>query len=121
MRARKFQAVEIELDAKSVIHLLLNNGVSFADCAPIIDNCRNLLNRLHLWKIQHYYREMNAYVDKLYPFNKFFVWKTLSGTKKTTTRPCGKLWLVKGWPTDTPTPTTTRHVGELWLFLCHFM
>ena len=40
------QVVEIEFDAKSVIQLLSNNDVSFADYAPITDDCRNLLNRL---------------------------------------------------------------------------
>ena len=57
------QAIEIELDAKSVIHLLSNNEVSMANYAPIIDDCGNQLNQLPFWKIQHCYREVNAYVD----------------------------------------------------------
>jgi len=40
------QAVEIKLDAKSVIHLLSNNEVSMANYAPIIDDCENILNQL---------------------------------------------------------------------------
>nr|POE46555.1 aluminum-activated malate transporter 10 [Quercus suber] len=59
------QAVEIELDTKSVIHLLSNNEVSLANYAPIIDDCRNLLNLLPLWKIQHCYKEANACANAL--------------------------------------------------------
>ena len=36
-----------------------------------------------------------------------------------TTRPCGELWLVEGWPTITSPPTTTRHMGELCIKLRH--
>ena len=125
MRARKFQAVEIELDAKSVIHLLLNNGVSFADCAPIIDNCRNLLNKLHLWKIQHYYREMNAYVDKLYPFNRFFVWKTLVSHKVAQKKPQLAHVVSYGWwrggppiPLHQPQPITWASCDFFYATLC---
>ena len=59
------QAFEIKLDAKSVIHLLSNNEVSMANYAPIIDDCRKLLNQLPFWKIQHCYREANACANAL--------------------------------------------------------
>ena len=45
------QELLIELDAKAVISLLNCNTKSFAQYAPLIDYCRNLLHRHPLWKI----------------------------------------------------------------------
>ena len=42
----EIQAVEIEIDASSVVSLLTNNVASYADYAPIIDGCRILMNQI---------------------------------------------------------------------------
>ena len=55
------QELYIELDAKAVISLLTNK----TEYAPLIDDCRNLLNLHPTWKIQHCYWESNACVDAL--------------------------------------------------------
>ena len=59
------QELLIELDAKAVISLVTCNKESFAQYAPLIDDCRNLLQQHPLWKIQHCYREANTCADVL--------------------------------------------------------
>ena len=61
----QLQELFIELDAKAVISLLTSNTESFAQYAHLIDDCRNLLRRHPLWKIQHCYREYNACANAL--------------------------------------------------------
>ena len=61
----QIQELLIELDAKAVISLVTCNKESFAQYAPLIDDCRNLLHQHPLWKIQHCYRESNACADAL--------------------------------------------------------
>ena len=61
----QIQELLIELDAKAVISLVTCNKESFAQYAPLIDDCRNLLQQHPLWKIQHCYREANTCADAL--------------------------------------------------------
>ncbi|KAL0000423.1 hypothetical protein SO802_014204 [Lithocarpus litseifolius] len=69
------RALYIELDAKAVIRLLTSKDDSYAQYAPIIDHCRNLLNLYPNWKIQHCYREANACADALlFIANRIFVY-----------------------------------------------
>ena len=49
------QNLYIKLDTKAVISLLTSKNNSYAQYAPIIDDCRNMLNRHPTWKIQHCY------------------------------------------------------------------
>ena len=55
--------IEIELDAKSVVHLQNSNSASLADYAPLVDDYRNLMNQIPRWKLKHCFRETNAYAD----------------------------------------------------------
>ena len=57
--------VEIELDAKSIVDLLNSSSVSIADHAPLVDDCRNLMNQIPKWKLKHCFREANACADQL--------------------------------------------------------
>ena len=59
------QELIIELDAKAVISLVTCNKESFAQYAPLIDDCWNMLQQHPLWKIQHCYREANTCADAL--------------------------------------------------------
>ena len=59
------QNLYIELDTKAVISLLTSKNNSYGQYAPIIDDCRNMLNLHPTWKIQHCYWESNACVDAL--------------------------------------------------------
>ena len=57
--------VEIELDAKSVVDLLNISSASIADYAPLVDDCKILMNRIPRWKLKHCFREANACADQL--------------------------------------------------------
>ena len=57
--------VELELDAKSVVDLLNSSNASIADYAPLVDDCRILMNRIPRWKLKHCFREANACADQL--------------------------------------------------------
>ena len=61
----QIQAVEIELDANSVVGLLHSNDVSLADYAPMVHDCRNLMNQIPKWKLNHCFRKANACVNML--------------------------------------------------------
>ena len=57
--------VEIELDAKSVVDLLNSSSVSIADHAPLVDDCKNLMNQIPRWKLKHCFKEANTFADRL--------------------------------------------------------
>ena len=51
--------------AKSIVDVLNNNIVSFANYATMVDGCMNLINQILRWKLKHCNREANACADKL--------------------------------------------------------
>lgn len=57
--------VEIELDANVAVNLLKSTKASFADYAPLADDCRNLMHQIPRWKLKHCFREANACADQL--------------------------------------------------------
>lgn len=65
----QLQAVEIELDAKSIVDLL--NGCDHANnCnAIIVVDCRETLRRISKVRISHYYRKANKCANALAQHN----------------------------------------------------
>ena len=57
--------VEIELDAKSIIDVLLNSNYVNNIVSPILDDCRQLISNFSQVQIRHCYREANRCADKL--------------------------------------------------------
>ena len=45
--------------------LLNSSNASIADYAPLVDDCRILMNRIPRWKLKHCSREANACADQL--------------------------------------------------------
>ena len=58
-------AVEVEVDASSVVSLIANAAETNSDFAPLVDDCRDLLKRFPQAQIKHCYREGNKCVDRL--------------------------------------------------------
>lgn len=55
----------VKMDAKYVIKLVLCAISDSHPFGPIIDDCRLLLNQLHVRKIEHIFQETNATADIL--------------------------------------------------------
>ena len=62
---RKFSAVEVDLDAKSVIDVLTSPSCSNNLIYPLVDDCRLLATQISQIKFNHCYREANRSTDKL--------------------------------------------------------
>ena len=60
-----FNCVEIELDAKAIIDVLLNSNYENNIVSPILDDCRQLISNFSQVQIRHCYCEANQCVDKL--------------------------------------------------------
>ncbi|KAL0000009.1 hypothetical protein SO802_019611 [Lithocarpus litseifolius] len=60
-----FRCVEIELDAKAIIDMLLNSNYVNILVSPILDDCRQLISNFSQVRIRHCYREANQCADKL--------------------------------------------------------
>uniref|UniRef100_A0A2N9IB19 Uncharacterized protein n=1 Tax=Fagus sylvatica TaxID=28930 RepID=A0A2N9IB19_FAGSY len=58
-------AVEIELDAKSVVSIFSKNTTCSGDLSPLIDDCRALLRKIPQTKMIHCFREANFCADAL--------------------------------------------------------
>ena len=57
--------VEVELDAKTIVHLLANPLYSNNAISLLIEDCRYLISQIPHVRIKHYYREANRCADKL--------------------------------------------------------
>ena len=57
--------VEIELDAKAIIDVLLNSNYVDNIVSPILDDCRQLISNFSQVWIRHCYREANRCANKL--------------------------------------------------------
>ena len=58
-------AIEVEVDASSVVSLLANAAETNSEFAPLVDDCRDLLKRIPQARIKHCYREGNKCADRL--------------------------------------------------------
>ena len=58
-------AVEVEVDASSVVSLMANAADTNSEFAPLVDDCRDLLKRIPQARIKHCYREGNKCADRL--------------------------------------------------------
>ena len=57
--------LEVELDAKTVVQLLLSNSNHIAAYSPLLNDCRYLLSKFRQASISHAFREVNRCVDWL--------------------------------------------------------
>ena len=57
--------LEIEMDAKIVVDLVLSNSNSNKEYSPLLSDCRSLLCEFQQIKMQHVYREVNKVADGL--------------------------------------------------------
>ena len=57
--------LEVELDAKVVVDLVLSNSVTNRDYSSLLNDCRYLLSRFQQTKVNHTYREANRPADGL--------------------------------------------------------
>ena len=58
-------SVLIELDAKSIVDLLVNSDYSNNAISPLVDDCRSLMAQLPRVQIKHCFREANRCADGL--------------------------------------------------------
>ncbi|KAL0004564.1 hypothetical protein SO802_012125 [Lithocarpus litseifolius] len=58
-------AVEVEVDASSVVSLLANATETNSEFASLVDDCRNMLKRIPQVRLKHCYREGNKCADRL--------------------------------------------------------
>ena len=58
-------AVEVEVDASSVVSLMGNAANTYSEFTPLVDDCRDLLKRFPQAQIKHCYREGNKCADRL--------------------------------------------------------
>ena len=57
--------LEIEMDAKIVVDLVLSNSNSNKEYSPLLNDCRSLLYEFQQVKMQHAYCEVNKVADGL--------------------------------------------------------
>ena len=57
--------LEIEMDAKIVVGLVLSNSNSNKEYSPLLNDCKSLLCEFQQVKMQHVYREVNKVADGL--------------------------------------------------------
>ena len=55
----------LEVDASSVVSLMVNAADTNSEFAPLVDDCRDLLKRFPQAQIKHCYREGNKCADRL--------------------------------------------------------
>ena len=60
-----YSAVDIQIDAKTIVGLISNPSYSDSFAMPIIDDYRQLISRIPQVRIGHCYREANYCVDFL--------------------------------------------------------
>ncbi|KAL4620119.1 hypothetical protein ACB092_06G130400 [Castanea dentata] len=60
-----YSAVDIQIDAKTIVGLLSKPFYSNSFVMPIIDDCRQLISQIPQVRIGHYYREANSCADFL--------------------------------------------------------
>ena len=58
-------AIEIEIDAKSIVDLLNNPKAANNVVSPLVDDCRYLISQLSRVRIKHCFREANKCVNAL--------------------------------------------------------
>lgn len=61
----KFLAVEVEIDAKSIVDALSNPNYSNLFVSPLMDDCRCMISQIPRTRVRHCYREMNRCADAL--------------------------------------------------------
>ena len=57
--------LEVEMDTKIVIDLVLSNANSNCAYSPLLNDCRYLFRKFQQVKMQHVYREVNKVADGL--------------------------------------------------------
>ena len=57
--------LEVELDAKTVVQLLLSNSNHIAAYSPLLNDCRYLLSKFRQVTVSQIFREVNRCVDWL--------------------------------------------------------
>ncbi|XP_075665212.1 uncharacterized protein LOC142634845 [Castanea sativa] len=63
--SRNFTAVEIEIDAKSIVDALSNPNYANLFVSSLIDDCKCLISQIPQMRFRHCYRETNRCVDAL--------------------------------------------------------
>ncbi|KAK9999502.1 hypothetical protein SO802_019105 [Lithocarpus litseifolius] len=63
--SRNFAAVEIELDAKSIVDAMVNQEYSNILASSLMDDCRNLAKQIPRIRVKHCFREANRCADAL--------------------------------------------------------
>nr|POE94062.1 putative ribonuclease h protein [Quercus suber] len=58
-------AVEVEVDASSVVSVLANAAGTNSEIDPLVDECRDMLKRIPQARLKHCYRESNKCADRL--------------------------------------------------------
>ena len=58
-------AIEIEIDAKSIVELLNNPRAAERVVSTLVEDCRYLISQIPHVRIKHCYREANRCADKL--------------------------------------------------------
>nr|POE80174.1 putative ribonuclease h protein [Quercus suber] len=58
-------AVEVEVDASSIVSLLANATETNSEIASLVDDCRDMLKSIPQARIKHYYKEGNKCADRL--------------------------------------------------------
>nr|POE82959.1 putative ribonuclease h protein [Quercus suber] len=58
-------AVEVEVDASSVVSVLANAAGTNSEIDPFVDECRDMLKRIPQARLKHCYRESNKCADRL--------------------------------------------------------
>ena len=57
--------LEVELDAKVVVDLVLSSSVTNRDYSSLLNDCRYLLSRFQQIRVNHTFREVNRCADEL--------------------------------------------------------
>lgn len=60
-----YSAVDIQINAKTIVALLSNPSYSNGFTMPIIDDCKQLISWIPQVQIEHCYYEANSYADFL--------------------------------------------------------
>ncbi|KAK9987091.1 hypothetical protein SO802_032042 [Lithocarpus litseifolius] len=63
--SRNFAAVEVELDAKSIVDAMVNPKYSNILASSLMDDCRNLAKQIPRIRVKHCFREANRCADAL--------------------------------------------------------
>jgi len=62
---RRLTMVEVELDAKAVVDMLVDSHYSNNAIAPLLEDCKYLISHIPQVRIKHCYREANRCADRL--------------------------------------------------------